>query len=294
MPRFREKLSLSWLLRHPLVATCILLALTMLLPYTRVAERLKMFTFLPLARAASDVPEPSDEGLSETELLKKALRAERERVAQLGSENAALEDALRDARALADPDPAFAEVGLPRAVNARVIFRGDSSSWRHCIWINRGAGAGIEERMPVVSGRTLVGRTFMVSDDLCCVQLITDPGFAASCVIIDPAAPKARVRGILRGDASAQPHFPRLELDDVPLGDVVRPDMRVLTSDTTGQFPPGLNVGVVREAIPQSGFLQVRIEAGIDLAKLDVVQVLLHRRPDIEAQALALLKKGKG
>ncbi|MBK9973529.1 MAG: rod shape-determining protein MreC [Planctomycetes bacterium] len=294
MPRNLDKISLAWLVRHPLVATCILFALTMLLPYTRVAERLKLIPFLPLAYAASDVPEAQTQDLPESERLQRDLHFERERAGKLAAENAALADALRDARSLATADPAFAEVVLPKAVPARVIFHGDSSLWRHCIWINRGKDSGIEERMPVVAGRTLVGRTFMVAADHACVQLITDPGFAASCVIVDALDPQKRVRGVLRGDASALPHFPRLELEDVAGGDVVSPGMRVLTSDFTGQFPAGLNVGIVREAIPQAGFLQVRLEADLDLEGLDVVQVLLHKRPELEAQAVALMKKGKG
>jgi rod shape-determining protein MreC len=294
MPRLREKLSLLWLVQHPLVATCILLALTLLLPYTRVAERLKLVTFLPLAHAAPDVPQAEESGLSETERARRELLFERERVAQLAAENAALAAALAGARALAEPDPAFAAAVLPPAVPARVIFHGDASTWRHCLWINRGRAHGIVEFMPVVSGRTLIGRVYMAGDNHACVQLVTDPGFAASCVIVDPARPGAAARGVLRGNASARPHFPRLELEDVPLGDSVSAGQRVLTSDFSGQFPPGLNVGVVREVIPQAGFLQVRLEADLDLARLDVVQVLLHRRPELEAQALALLRRGKG
>jgi len=50
-------------------------------------------------------------------------------------------------------------------------------------------------------------------------------------------------------------------------------------------------VGEVREVIPQSGFLQVRIEAYLDLSSLEVVQVLLHERPTLEQQAVQLLRK---
>lgn len=293
MPR-PEKLSLRWLIQHPLVATCILLALTMLLPYTRVAERLKLVTFLPLAHAADDVPAADQENLSDSERMQRDLLFERERVAQLAAENAALTAALADAKALATPDPAFAGVSLPPAVAARVIFHGDASTWRHCLWINRGRDHGVAEFMPVVSGRTLVGRVFMVGADHACVQLVTDPGFAASCIIVDPASPATAVRGILRGNASALPHFPKLELEDVPMGDAVRAGQRVLTGDFSGQFPAGLNVGQVREVIPQAGFLQVRIEADLDLARIDVVQVLLHKRPDLEAQAMNMMRRGKG
>ena len=67
--------------------------------------------------------------------------------------------------------------------------------------------------------------------------------------------------------------------------------MHVVTNDYSGQFPLGLSVGVVREVIPQAGFLEVRIEANLDLSTLEVVQVLKHERPEIEKQALALMRK---
>jgi rod shape-determining protein MreC len=293
MRRPQEKLSLGWLLRHPLVATCILLALTIVLPFLRVGERIKLITFLPLAYASSDVIEPKYEELSEDERVRFDLQRERERVSELAAENARLRQALEDMHTLGGPD--FAANSLPPAINAQVIFHGDSSSWRQSCWINRGREAGIEEGMPVVAGRTLIGRIFMVGDSQACVQLITDPGFACSCLIVDPDNPEAepadRVRGVLRGDGSVMPHFPKLELEDVVVGAEVKPGMHVITNDYSGQFPLGLAVGVVRETIPQAGFLQVRIEASLDLSTLEVVQVLQHKRPEIEEQALALLKK---
>lgn len=293
MPRNHEKLSLAWFLRHPLVTTCILLSLTIVLPYLRVGERLKLLTFLPLARAQGEVSETPYEELSEDERVRVDLRRERDRVTALATENARLRQALADQGALGGPD--FAANPLPAAVHAQVVFHGDSSGWRHSCWINRGRDHGVAEGMPVVAGRTLVGRVFMVGDAHACVQLVTDPGFACSCLIVDPDAaeqdPAARVRGVLRGDGSAMPHFPRLELEDVAVGAEVKPGMQVITNDYSGQFPLGLAVGVVREAIPQAGFLQVRIEANLDLSTLEVVQVLQHKRPELEQQALALIRK---
>jgi rod shape-determining protein MreC len=292
MRKNTEKLSLSWLLRHPLVATCILLALTIVLPYTRVGERLKLITFLPLAWAADDVTQTPYEELSEDERLRVDLQRERERVTALSTENERLRTALAHAQGLASNDTEFARAPLPPAVNAQILFHGDASSWRHSCTINRGRAHGVEEGMPVVAGLTLIGRVFMAGDNHACVQLVTDPGFAASCLIIDPDdAEHEPVRGVLRGDGSAMPHFPRLELEDVAVGAKVGPGMKVVTSDYTGQFPVGLSVGQVRETIPQSGFLQVRIEANIDLSTLEVVQVLQHRRPEIEEQALKLLRR---
>ncbi len=297
MRRSEEKLSLSWLLRHPLVATCILLALTIALPYLRVGERLKLMTFLPLARASSDVEQTPYEELDDEQRVRVDLALERSRVSNLETENARMRAALSQLDALAQSGPGFAEAPLPAAVNARVVFRGDASTWRHCCWINRGRQHGIEEGMPVVTGRCLVGRVFMVGDGHACVQLVTDPGFAASCLIVDPddpaIDPALRVRGVLRGDGSAMPHFPRLELEDVPAGAPVKAGMHVVTNDYSGQFPLGLAVGVVRETIPQAGFLQVRIEANLDLLTLEVVQVLMHKRPELEKEALALLKRKK-
>lgn len=290
-----EKLNLGWFLRHPLVATCILLAMTVLLPYLRVGERLKLWALLPVAKAAGpDATATPDEELSEAERNALELRKARELVASLNEENNALRQALAQReKAEAGDFSQFAGTPLPEAVDARVIFKGDASNWRHSCVINRGSKHGIKDGMPVVCGRTLIGRTFMVAEDHSIVQLLTDPGFAVSCVIVDLASPELRVRGMLRGDGSAKPHFPKLELDDVAVGEKVKPGMSVVTNDFSGQFPLGLSVGEVREVIPQSGFLQVRIEAWLDLPSLEIVQVLLHERPSIEQQAMALVRKQK-
>jgi rod shape-determining protein MreC len=282
-----EKLTLTWLLRHPLVATCILLTLTILLPYLRVGERLKLLTFLPLAHAQDDVVATDPDDLSEGERVRLELKNERERAAALLIENRNLRQALEDRGG----DPGFAEQAPAPAVDAQVLVHGDAGGWRHSCTINRGTMHGVAEGMPVVSGRTLVGRVYMAGERHACVQLITDPGFACSCRILGEEADGPGVRGVLKGDGSARPHFPRLELEDVTAGAEVDAGMRVVTSDYTGQFPAGLLVGVVRETIPQAGFLQVRIEASLDLASLDVVQVLQHTRPDIEQQAVALQRK---
>lgn len=295
MRKTHEKLSLSWFLRHPLVATCILLALTIALPYLRVGERLKLMTFLPLAYASDDVNETPYEELDEDERIRVDLKHERERVSRLETENARLRESLRQLHEIADGAPGFARAPMPEGVAAQVIFHGDSSGWRHSCWINRGREHGIREGMPVVAGRSLIGRVFMAGDGHACVQLLTDPGFAVSCLIVDPDNPRQdprdRVRGVLRGDGSSLPHFPRLELDDVGVGAEVSEGMHVVTSDYSGQFPLGLSVGVVRETIPQAGFLQVRIESNLDLSTLEVVQVLMHERPPLEKQAIELAKK---
>lgn len=295
MRKSYEKLSLSWFLRHPLVATCIMLAMTIALPYLRIGERAKLITLLPLAYAQDEVEETPYEELSEDERIRVDLKHERERVSQLETENARLRESLRQNRQLADGDPSFARAPMPRFVNAQVIFYGDASEWRHSMCINRGRKDGIENGMPVVAGRSLIGRVYLAGQYLAYVQLLTDPGFAASCLIINPdnpqSNPRDRVRGVLRGDGSAMPHFPRLELEDVSVGASVHKGMHVVTSDYSGQFPLGLSVGVVRETIPQAGFLQVRIEANIDLSTLEVVQVLMHQRPPLEKQAIELRKK---
>ncbi len=295
MPRHSEKLTLSWLIKHPLVATCILLALTIALPYLRVGERLKLLAFLPVAHAAPDVEETPYNELSEDERVRFDLARARETLTKLEAENSRLRQAVGQMDVLKELGATFAESALPPAVNAQVVFKGDASNWRNACWINRGRKHGIEEGMPVVSGRTLVGVVFLADDSHACVRLITDSGFDASCIIIDPEdpaiAPEDRIRGVLRGDGSAHPQFPRLELEDVAAGAPVRPGMHVVTNDFSGQFPLGLDVGVVRETIPQAGFLQVRIEANLDLLTLEVVQVLLHKRPELEQEALKLARK---
>ncbi len=286
MARKKEQLGLGWLARHPLVPFTALVVLTVFVPALRIGERIKLLSFLPVAVAADSVEiEPGD--LSEDERIALELKQSRESATQLTQRVKILEDALK----AQNINPDFADTPLPPSIPARVLFDGDASKWRHSCWINQGREHGVEEGMPVAAGGSLVGRVYMASDDYSCVELITDPNFAASCLIIDPKDPEVAVRAVLRGDGSAMPHLPRLELEDVAPDATVKPGMLVVTNDRTGQFPMGLTIGTVREVIPQSGFLQVRIDANLDLARMDVVQVLQHKRPSIEEQALALRKR---
>ncbi len=291
--RHQDKLSFRWFLRHPLVATCILLALTVLLPFLRFGERLKLMGLWPLAAITG---EPGETALTDEQRAARDLRQAREDVVRLAHERDLLARALADARSQSVTEwTSFADVVLPRAVDARVVLRGDSSSWRHSLVINRGRKHGLREGMPVVSGRTLAGRVFLAADEHAVVQLLTDPGFAASCVVLDPStqAGTRPVRAVLRGDGSQTPRFPRLELEDVEVGAKVKAGMLVATSDFSGQAPAGLAVGEVTEVIPQAGFLEVRVKAHLNIEGLTVVQVLLHERPAIESQAMKLVSKGR-
>ncbi|MCF6227074.1 MAG: rod shape-determining protein MreC [Planctomycetes bacterium] len=292
MKKQQEKLSLAWLLQHPLVATCILLALTMVLPFLRIGERIKSLTFLPLAYANDGVGEPDINTFSLDERRDYDLQKAIETVANLTTENARLRTAFKNASDQSSTD--FASNKLPEAVWAKVIFHGDSSGWRNSCIINRGTEKGIEVGMPVVAGRTLIGRIHLVAEKLAIVQLISDPGFAASCVVVTGGTdevPTDYIRGVIRGNGSAMPHFPKLELEDVAIAGGVKAGSLVLTNDFSGQFPAGLYVGVVREVIPQAGYLQVRIEAGLELTGMEIVQVLKHKRPTLEQEAKKLLRK---
>lgn len=297
MGRRADPRSLRWLLRHPLVATVALLALTILLPVLRIGERLKLMALLPVAWAAGDdVPQVDPADLDEEERLRIELQRAVETNTRLVDERDALREMLAQCRNVADDaEHPFYEVSLPQTVPARVIMQGDASGWRHCCVINRGSAHGVEEQMPVVSGRTLVGRVFLVAEDHALVQLVTDPGFSAGCIVLDPEEPpenpEDRIRGVIRGDGSVQPHFPKLALEDVANGAPVREGMLVATNDFGGQFPLGLSVGTVREVIPRAGYVEVRVDAGFEADELRVVQVLLHGRPEIEDQALELIRR---
>ncbi|MEE9312562.1 MAG: rod shape-determining protein MreC [Planctomycetota bacterium] len=292
MKKQQEQLSLAWLIQHPLVATCILLALTMVLPFLRIGERIKSLAFLPLAYANDGFGEPDINTFSQDERRDYDLKKALETIADLVTQNARLRTAFRDVSDQQSTD--FASNKLPEAVWAKVIFHGDSSGWRSSCRINRGSEEGIEVGMPVVSGRTLIGRIHLVFENQSAVQLISDPGFAASCVVVTGRkgeTPIDYVRGVIRGNGSATPHFPRLELEDVAIAGGVKAGSLVLTNDFSGQFPAGLYVGVVREVIPQAGYVQVRIEAGLDLTGMEIVQVLKHKRASLEEMVKKLPNK---
>ncbi len=156
---------------------------------------------------------------------------------------------------------------------ARVIGR-ESATWSSVIVINRGAVDGVQENMPVVTEKGLVGRIVEAGPNSSKVQLITDPRSSVGTIV---QRAESRVNGIVEGDPD-NPTMPRMV--NIPkTADVVEGDV-IVTSGYGGIFPKGIVVGLVDHLkIDTGGLLQVAVlEPAVDFQKLEDVAVITASR----------------
>ncbi len=203
------------------------------------------------------------------------LEAENERIRQqlddAQGEVARAADAEAERRellALAD----LAYVADIPAVSARVTSA-PPTNFDLTVVIDKGAGDGIREGMPVVTGAGLVGRVVRVSRGQSVVRLITDPTSAVGVVLT-----RTRDSGVAHGNG-------RGELLSV---DLIDPDTSVLEGEfvkTSGlqesTFPAGIPVGRVRSAAAGPDAIQqdVEVDPMVDFDRLTFVKVLLWEAP---------------
>jgi rod shape-determining protein MreC len=151
---------------------------------------------------------------------------------------------------------------------AKVIGE-DSSPWFKTILINRGAGDGLKEGMPVIASDGIIGQLVKVAEGSSRVLLITDHASGVAGII-----QRSRARGVVKGkgDGTCSLEF-SLATEDVTVGDTV------ITSGIGGIFPKGLNIGEV--SMVKKGeygiFQTVEIRPTVNLARLEEVLVLLQQ-----------------
>lgn len=211
---------------------------------------------------------------AETEL--RSLRLDLQRLSAVNYENIALRRQLGYvARSSIDLVP------------CRVIARGDMSGWWRTLRVNRGAAAGIEPAMAVVSERGLVGQILETSLHTSEVLLISDASSRVSVRVLPSGTP-----GILQG---APTHFHRRAIPDLLLpaatfgadyltlqGDVREGD-EVVTSGLGSVFPAGLPVGNINGIRVDGSDLYRRavVRPRADLMRLDTLYIV--RAPQKEA-----------
>ena len=204
-------------------------------------------------------------------------------LAELRTQNAALEEALADARAQAENAAAIEEENeritklldidshwaAGEKVTAVVIGR-VPSNYKFGINIDKGSSDGIEPDMAVIDpGKGLVGKVVQVTDNTSTVLLLIDPQGAAGAVIQGEGE-----TGYVRG--TGEPEQLALELISVKAR--AKPGTEVITSGyDEGIFPRGIPIGEITSSGFDSGALQQEIDIApyVDFNSLQFVQVLL-------------------
>ena len=158
-------------------------------------------------------------------------------------------------------------------VTARVIGR-ESDTGTRMIVINKGTMDGLEDDMPVVTEKGLVGRISEAGPYSSKVQLILDPRSSVGTLV---QRGNSRVFGIVEGD-SGNPFMPRMK-NISRNADVEEGDM-IVTSGFGGVYPKGIAVGTASKVENDGdGLLKhAVIETAVDFQTLEDVAVITASR----------------
>ena len=198
----------------------------------------------------------------------------KERIDQLRLEQVRLSQDAEQAKRL-QALLAFKEQYISKTVAAQVIGSCGSDS-SQCIYIDKGAGDGVQQDMAVITANGIVGKVLRVFPTTSLVLLINDQSSGVGAIL-----EKSRLQGVLRGTPNGEVALERVMSDEqVPPGETV------LTSGGDQIFPKGLPVGTVTKvAGSDSGlFLNIRVKPSANLGRLEEVLVVLAKQ---ERQATA-------
>lgn len=157
-----------------------------------------------------------------------------------------------------------------RYVAARVIGQ-DISPFIRSVWIDRGSDGGLQQGMPVVTERGLVGRVAEVYSTIARIQLITDPQST-----VNVRLQTSRADGALQAQLNGE-----LWVDAIDQSASVTPGELVLTSGLGGAFPSDIPVGQILTVRKRDYelFQEAVLQPSADLENLLVVLVITNFQP---------------
>ena len=158
--------------------------------------------------------------------------------------------------------------GTGELLPTRVIAR-DPSPYVQSITIDSGTEDGVQDGMPLITWRGVVGRITRASPTSSKVLLITDVNSSLSGRI---QASESRATGILRGRAEGG-----LLMQHIPQEETLQTGETVITSDLGGIMPDGLVVGQIVQVRRKDVdvFQEALIEPSADMKRLERLYVLL-------------------
>lgn len=162
---------------------------------------------------------------------------------------------------------------------ARIIAR-DSGNWFHAFVINKGAMDGIAVDMNVMAGSGLVGRVVDVGPNWAKVKSIIADDSNVSAMVLS-SADRMIVSGNLKLYASGVIEFSQL----VDSGEVVVEGDKVVTSDISDKYLPGILIGYINTItqdannLTKSGYITPAVDFE-HLEEVLVIQQLKQTVPD--------------
>lgn len=245
----------------------------------------------PLSAAAGYIVVPFEEGISvvgswlagrSEELVQiRELIARNEelkkQVDELTIENTRLQQdryELTNLRELYQLDAQYDEY---EKTGARIIAR-DSGNWFHAFVINKGAMDGIAVDMNVMAESGLVGRIVDVGPNWAKVKSIIADDSNVSAMVLS-SADRMIVSGNLKLYASGVIEFSQL----VDSADVVVEGDKVVTSDISDKYLPGILIGYINTISPDANNLTKsgHITPAVDFEHLEEVLVIMQLKQTI-------------
>ncbi len=235
--------------------------------------------FSPLQSAANRALKPARDlvdwfdktfdARGENSRLKSELAKERERA--VAGQVALQENAQFRSLLKLDRSPALSEVGY-REVTGSVISR-SPTFWQSVVTIDRGSDDGVAVNDPVISGVGLVGKVTAVTGGSAQVTLLTDQASSVTAKVV-PLGVQGEIRPDIGNPES-------LILDFIAANKKVHKGQAVVTSGwhaegLASHFPANIPIGEVTSAsiVTQEASQQIRLRPYVDLANLEIVQVL--------------------
>ena len=162
---------------------------------------------------------------------------------------------------------------------ARVI-KNSWSQQNNYIMINKGSTHGIKPDQAVISPEGIVGVVMSVSDNFATIMPVLHSDSRNSVKV-----KRTGISGSLVWDGM---DFRYAQVIDVPATHQFEDNDTIITSGLANDFPEGVPVGYVVEAVPLSGsgFYRVKIRLATDFNKLDHVYVINNRFRDEQEKLL--------
>jgi rod shape-determining protein MreC len=163
-------------------------------------------------------------------------------------------------------------------IPAKIIVR-KTSAWYRGATIDKGSRQGVQDGSPVIlptgpEGRaSLVGRVYRAGENESEILFITDE----LCKVagqVEGAKDELRLRGMLEGVRVSTSRRPELRLRYLTKDAKVEKNRRVISSDDTNRFPPGLTLGTVVDVRPGDASSEAVVEPAVNLDDLPYVFVM--------------------
>lgn len=138
------------------------------------------------------------------------------------------------------------------------------------ITINRGNKHGVEKGMGVITSSGVVGVVENVSANYASIRSLLHSGTRISASII----PTNAYGSLAWGEDNYNPRIATLR--DIPNHIILKKGQKVITSEYSGVFPPGIQIGAIRRTGLKSGdsFLNIEVQLSTDFSTLQYVYVV--------------------